>query len=220
MDRVKARGLGKGILTLVVLALECSGCILFYGPKEKRSPEDVTFTDTDEKYMATRVANVFVYNMGEVPLKRDEKVWVVGLENKSSRNLDKPILSTAIDDALIDALLREKKCQVVEKDADMVRNIYIEQQESAQLEFKDSKLGQEAKIANADVILAYRIIKLERWKYNPVVKLFSNDSHDLGKFRIALHLRLIDTRTGMVRWSGYFEEPRKNPLNYKKPERF
>ncbi|MEW6357053.1 MAG: hypothetical protein AB1696_12050 [Planctomycetota bacterium] len=217
MDRVQARGLGKGIMVLTVLALGCWGCS---GPKEKRSPEDVAFTDTDEKYMATRVANIFVYNMGEVPLKRDEKVWVVGLENKSSRNLDKPIISTAVDDALIDALLREKKCQVVEKDADMVRNLYIEQQESAQLEFKDSKLGQEAKIANADAILAYRIIKLERWNYNAFAKLFSNDSHDVRKFRIALHIRLIDTRSGMVRWSGYFEEPRKNPLSYEKPERF
>lgn len=216
MKRFEARP-GMGLLVLIACAL-VSGCA--YGPKEKRTPEDVRFTDTDEKYMATRVASVFVYNMGEIPMKREEKVWVVGFENESSRNLDRPIISAAVEDALIEALLREKKCQIVEKDADIVRNIYLEQQESALLEFKDPKLGQEAKLANADTILAYRIIKLERWEFNPLLKLFSNDSNDLGKFRIALHLRLIDMKTGLVRWSGYFEEPRKNPLSYKKPERF
>lgn len=217
MDRFDAGRLGRDLLALVACAL-IVGCA--YGPKEKRDVNDVQFTDTEEKYMATRVASVFVYNMGEIPLKPEERVWVAGLENPSSRNLDKPIIGAAIEDALIEALLREKKCQIVEKDADMVRNLYVEQQESAQLEFKDQKLGQEAKLANADTLLAYRIIKLERWEFNPLLKLLSNDRNDVGKFRIALHLRLIDTRTGLVKWSGYFEEPRKNRLSYKKPERF
>jgi len=215
MNRFEAR-LGKGLWVLIACAVLCGCC----GPKEKLTPGDVTFTDTDEKYMAMRVARVFSYNMGEVPLKPQEKVWVVGFENEASRNLDKPVINAAVEDALIDSLLREKKCQIVEKDADIVRNIYLEQQESALLEFRDPKLGQEAKLANADTILAYRIIKLERWKFNPLLNIFSNDRHDLRKFRIALHLRLIDMKTGMVRWSGYFEEPRKNPLKYKKPERF
>ena len=95
--------------------------------------------------------------------------------------------------------------------------IVLDGEQKEQLEaFANSRSLPHGLASRARIIL----LAAEGMQNLEIVEKVGLNRNDVGKFRIALHLRVIDTKSGMVTWSGYFEEPRKNSLCYKKPKRF
>jgi len=199
-----------------ILLLITLGC-----QQEKTAPKEVVYKDFDTKYLATRVVNNIGRSIDTTKLQifPTDKVWVVNIQG--GKNTDE-VFQATLEDALISALTGYQKCAVVERDTDIVRNLYLEHQESKDLDIKDDTLVKTGKLLNADKILAYRIMKVEKKGFNILEKAFQTaffmiESREVKRVRLALHLRVIDVVSGGILASGFVEESEENALFYDNP---
>ena len=204
----------RGTPALVVL-LALLGC------EQKKAPKEVAYKDFDTKYLATRIVNNIGRSLDttKVQIFPKDRVWVVNIQG--GKNTDE-VFQATLEDALISSLTSYKKCGIVERDTDIVRNLMIEHQESKELDIKDDTLVKTGKLLNADKILAYRIMKVEEKGFGILEKalqatLFMLQPSEVKQVRLALHLRVIDVPTGGVISSGYVEESEENTLFYDNP---
>ncbi|MEW6357052.1 MAG: PEGA domain-containing protein [Planctomycetota bacterium] len=189
--------------------------------QEKTAPQEVVYKDFDTKYLATRVVNNIGRSIDTAKLQifPTDKVWVVNIQG--GKNTDE-VFQATLEDALISALTGYQKCAVVERDVDIVRNLFLEHQESKDLDIKDDTLVKTGKLLNADKILAYRIMKVEQKGFNILDKavqtlFFMVEPSEVKQVRLALHLRVIDVASGGILASGFVEESEENALFYDNP---
>ena len=134
----------------------------------------------------------------ELKIGQTERVWVVN-ENGGT-NSDRPVDALTYD-AIVD-VLRQKGgiTDVVARDDDMMRSLYVEYTESAKLASRDDALARNGKIAPADVILTYRVMRL--------------NARSPGYIIVGLRfirLEAIDTKTGTTRATRVVEHVEKQP---------
>ncbi len=146
----------------------------------------------------------------QLKISPTERVWVVN--KNGGTNSDRPVDALTYD-ALVDVLRSQKQplSEVAERDDDMIRSLYVEYTESDKLAARANSLAQSGKIQPADVILAYRIDRVNakspgsfmlglRYVIGGVVGLFADaQPNNTDGLRIAIHLDAIDTKTGTVR---------------------
>jgi hypothetical protein len=150
-----------------------------------------------------------------------ERVWVIN--KNGGTNTDRPIDAITYD-ALVDVLRADGVSEVVARDDDMLRSLYVEYTESGKLSARSDSLAAGGKIAPADVMLSYRVMRLNqknpgviilgiRFIVAGILGLFADAQPNLSDgLRIAIHLDVIDVKSGTVRTSTIVErvEPQPN----------
>ncbi|HEY4221675.1 MAG TPA: hypothetical protein VGO62_10035 [Myxococcota bacterium] len=149
-----------------------------------------------------------------------ERVWVVN-ENGGT-NSDSPVDALTYD-AMIDVLRSKGISEVVARDDDMMRSLYVEYTESAKLQARADSLARDGKIQPADVILSYRLIRLNtknpgfiilglRFLVGGLIGLVADAQPNLSDgIRLVLHLEAIDVKTGTTRATRIVEHLERQP---------
>jgi len=205
-------------ILLVFGIMGISGCA-----SKKYDPQKGIFDmpkDTEEQYMYIEAMELIGGDVAQaVPFSKNHKVWVTNLVG--GRNADDFYNAYTVD-ALTHALLVNNKCAPLEKDIDMVRDMYVEYTEARYLDPKSSNLVKMGKLLDADYILSFRIIKLEVLPFNllqtgaqlyaKIATLGLLKTHRHGMMILGIHLRATNVRTGEVVWSGYFQKDVSNTV--------
>lgn len=213
------------LLAALVLALLCgaglNSCSIFGALTAEFDPDvPLRFRDSEIKYLYIDAVKKIADDVARaVPFSKNNKVWITDLVGGANTDQSRVALTV---DALTHALLAAGKCSPLEKDQDMVRDMYVEYTESGYLPPKSDALAKQGKMLNADYILAFRVMKLEVQDFNWMQKAAQNygaicslgvlDSNKYGVMVLGMHLRAIDVQTGEVVWSGYFEKAISNRL--------
>jgi hypothetical protein len=149
-----------------------------------------------------------------------ERVWVVN-ENGGT-NSDAPVDALTYD-AIIDVLRGKGVSEVVARDDDMMRSLYVEYTESAKLQARADSLARDGKIQPADVIIAYRLMRLNtkqpgiiilglRFLVGGLIGLVADAQPNLSDgVRLVLHLEAIDVKTGTTRATRIAEHLERQP---------
>ncbi len=149
-----------------------------------------------------------------------ERVWVVN-ENGGT-NSDSPVDALTYD-AIIDVLRGKGVSEVVARDDDMMRSLYVEYTESAKLQSRADSLSRDGRIQPADVILAYRLMRLNtkqpgfiilglRFLVGGLIGLVADAQPNLSDgVRLVLHLEAIDVKTGTTRATRIAEHVERQP---------
>src|SRR5690606_13833090 len=99
---------------------------------------------------------------------------------------------------------------VVEKDEDLVRNLFVEYTESKKLAIKSDELVRTGKLLNADMILAYRVLRADEksigwivWGCLKFVEMLGRLVTDMSvnsadSLRIGMHLQVVHVGSGLV----------------------
>ncbi len=157
----------------------------------------------------------------ELKIAPTERVWVIN--KNGGTNTDRPIDAVTYD-AIVDVLRDQGISEAVARDDDMLRSLYVEYTESGKLAARADSLARDGKIQPADVMLAYRVMRLNqrnpgfiilgiRFIVAGILGLFADAQPNLSDgLRIAIHLDVIDVKTGTVRTSTIVErvEPQPN----------
>lgn len=150
-----------------------------------------------------------------------ERVWVIN--KNGGTNTDRPIDAITYD-ALVDSLRDGGISEVVARDDDMLRSLYVEYTESGKLASRAESLARDGRIQPADVMLAYRVIRVNqrnpgfiilgiRFFVGGILGLFTDAQVNLSDgLRMAVHLDVIDVKSGTVRATTIVErvEPQPN----------
>jgi hypothetical protein len=150
-----------------------------------------------------------------------ERVWVVN--KNGGTNTDRPIDALTYD-AIVDTLRGGGISEVVARDDDMLRSLYVEYTESGKLSARADSLARDGRIQPADVMVAYRVMRINQ--RNPgyiilgvrvivgvLLGLFTDAQVNLSDgLRIAVHMDVIDVKSGTVRTTKIVErvEPQPN----------
>ncbi len=156
----------------------------------------------------------------ELKMEPTERVWVV---NKNKATNGDGTLDAITYDALVDSLRADGLTEVVERDDDLMRAMYLEYTESGKLDARDPQLVTTGRVQNADVILAYRVMRLN-YRSPGLLMLgirmiaagflgLCTDAqmHLTDGLRIAVHLDVIDVKTGKVRSTKIVEHVEPQP---------
>lgn len=157
----------------------------------------------------------------ELKIAPTERVWVIN--KNGGTNTDRPIDAVTYD-AIVDVLRQQGISEAVARDDDMLRSLYVEYTESGKLAARADSLARDGKIQPADVMLAYRVMRLNtknpgfiilgiRFIVASILGLFTDAQPNLSDgLRITIHLDVIDVKTGTVRTSTIVErvEPQPN----------
>jgi hypothetical protein len=156
----------------------------------------------------------------DLKINPSEKVWVI---NKTGgTNTDHPIDALTYD-AIVDVLRQKGISDVVARDDDMIRSLYVEYTESAKLAARADSLAKEGKIQPADVMLAYRVVRLNtrqpgyiilgvRYFLAGIIGLFVDaQPNNSDGLRMVLHIEAIDVKTGTVRATKIVEHVEGQP---------
>jgi hypothetical protein len=171
-------------------------------------------SEETEILYARGLRRVLSTNLGELKIKSSEKVWVVN--KNGGTNTDRQMEALTYD-AVVDVLRRNGISEVVARDEDMFRDLYVEYTEADKLKARANDLAENGKLKSADVMLAYRIVRLNprspgciplgiRFFVAGLVGLFSDAQVNMTDgLRMAIHLDTIETSTGTVRASKIIE---------------
>ncbi len=157
----------------------------------------------------------------ELKIAQNERVWVIN--KNGGTNTDRPIDAVTYD-AIVDVLRSAGISEAVARDDDMLRSLYVEYTESGKLAARADSLARDGKIQPADVLLAYRVVRLNqrnpgfiilgiRFVVAGILGLFTDAQPNISDgLRIAVHLDVIDVKTGTVRTTSIVErvEPQPN----------
>ncbi len=150
-----------------------------------------------------------------------ERVWVIN--KNGGTNTDRPIDALTYD-AIVDTLRDGGISEVVARDDDMLRSLYVEYTESGKLVSRADSLARDGRIQPADVMVAYRVMRINqrnpgviilgiRFIVGGILGLFTDAQVNLSDgLRIAIHLDVIDVKSGTVRATSIVErvEPQPN----------
>ena len=149
-----------------------------------------------------------------------ERVWVV---NKNGGTNNDSSVDALTYDAIIDVLRSKGVSEVVARDDDMMRSLYVEYTESAKLAARADSLARDGKIQPADVILTYRLMRLNtkqpgyiilglRFFVGALIGLVADAQPNMSDgVRLVLHLEAIDVKTGTTRATRIAEHVERQP---------
>ncbi len=157
----------------------------------------------------------------ELKIAPTERVWVIN--KNGGTNSDRPIDALTYD-AIVDTLRDGGISEVVARDDDMLRSLYVEYTESGKLVSRADSLARDGRIQPADVMVAYRVMRINqrnpgliilgiRFIVGGILGLFTDAQVNLSDgLRIAIHLDVIDVKSGTVRATSIVErvEPQPN----------
>lgn len=157
----------------------------------------------------------------ELKIAPTERVWVVN--KNGGTNTDRPIDALTYD-AIVDVLRDGGISEVVARDDDMLRSLYVEYTESGKLAARADSLARDGRIQPADVMVAYRVMRINqrnpgmiilgiRFIVGGILGLFTDAQVNLSDgLRIAVHMDVIDVKSGTVRATSIVErvEPQPN----------
>jgi hypothetical protein len=216
---IVARRFASAVVLAAVVATS-SGCAVIQGflggaaePSVIGEEQSMLYTHAMREMMPDPVKDMKI-----VP---SEKVWIVN--RTGGGNTDKPIEALTYD-ALLDILRQRNISEVVARDDDMMRSLYVEYTESAKLAARADSLAREGKIQPADVMLTYRVTRINvkspgtcilgvRFLVAGIMGLFTDAQPNITDgMRIAIHIETIDVKSGTVRASRIVEhvEPQPN----------
>jgi hypothetical protein len=105
----------------------------------------------------------------------------------------------------------------------MMRSLYVEYTESAKLQARADSLARDGKLQPADVILTYRLVRLNtrqpgliilglRFLVGGLIGLVADAQPNLSDgIRLVLHLEAIDVKTGTTRATRIAEHVERQP---------
>lgn len=149
-----------------------------------------------------------------------ERVWVV---NKNGGSNNDSSVDALTYDAIIDILRSKGVSEVVARDDDMMRSLYVEYTESAKLAARADSLARDGKIQPADVIVTYRLMRLNtrqpgliilglRFIVGALIGLVADAQPNMSDgVRLVLHLEAIDVKTGTTRATRIAEHVERQP---------
>lgn len=149
-----------------------------------------------------------------------ERVWVV---NKVGGTNTDAAVDGLTYDAIIDTLRGKGVSEVVARDDDMLRSLYVEYTESAKLAARADSLARDGKIQPADVILSYRLMRMNvrnpglivlglRFIVGGIIGLVTDAQPNVTDgVRLVLHLEAIDVKTGTTRATRIAEHVERQP---------
>jgi len=195
------------------------------------NPLDMLTGGGDEPMLMPTEEGKFLYSRGlraaikkgalkDLLIGPEERVWVVNKNNAANGD---GTLDAITYDALVDGLRNEGISEVVERDEDLVRAMYLEYTESAKLDARDPSLATTGRMQPADVIVAYRVMRLNyrspglvmlgiRMIAAGCVGLCSDAQPQLTDgLRITVHVDVIDVKSGKVRTTKIFEHVEPQP---------
>jgi hypothetical protein len=156
----------------------------------------------------------------DLQIAADERVWVLNKNNAANGDGS---LDAITYDALVDGLRSEGVSDVVERDEHLMRAMYLEYTESAKLDARDPSLAATGRIQPADVIVSYRVMRLNYRSPGLVmlgirliaagfVGLCADAQPQLTDgLRITVHIDVIDVKTGKVRTTKIIEHVEPQP---------
>jgi hypothetical protein len=156
----------------------------------------------------------------DLKISPTERVWVVN--KNGGTNNDSPVDSLTYD-AIIDVLRGKGVSEVVARDDDMMRSLYVEYTESAKLAARADNLARDGKLQPADVIVTYRLMRLNtkqpgfiilglRFIVGSLIGLVADAQPNLSDgIRLVLHLEAIDVKTGTTRATRIAEHVERQP---------
>jgi hypothetical protein len=213
----------KKILPLVVLLALTQGCsVLSALPiPGLGGGEPGVFGEEQSMLYARGLREVMPDPLKDLKIAPTERVWVI---NKvGGTNTDRPIDALTYD-ALVDSLRDGGISEVVARDDDMLRSLYVEYTESGKLAARADSLARDGRIQPADVMLSYRVMRVNqknpgyiilgiRYVVGFIAGLFADAQvNNADALRIAIHLDVIDVKSGTVRATSIVErvEPQPN----------
>jgi hypothetical protein len=213
----------KKILPLVVLLALTQGCSILSALPIPGigGGEPGVFGEEQSMLYARGLREVMPDPLKDLKIAPTERVWVI---NKvGGTNTDRPIDALTYD-ALVDSLRDGGISEVVARDDDMLRSLYVEYTESGKLAARADSLARDGRIQPADVMLAYRVMRVNqknpgyiilgiRYIVGAIAGLFSDAQvNNADALRIAIHLDVIDVKSGTVRATSIVErvEPQPN----------
>lgn len=213
----------KKILPLVVLLALTQGCSILSALPIPGigGGEPGVFGEEQSMLYARGLREVMPDPLKDLKIAPTERVWVI---NKvGGTNTDRPIDALTYD-ALVDSLRDGGISEVVARDDDMLRSLYVEYTESGKLAARADSLARDGRIQPADVMLAYRVMRVNqknpgyiilgiRYIVGAIAGLFADAQvNNADALRIAIHLDVIDVKSGTVRATSIVErlEPQPN----------
>jgi hypothetical protein len=211
----------KKILPLVLLLALTQGCSLLSSLPGLGGGEPGIAGEEQSMLYARGLREVMPDPLKDLKIAPTERVWVI---NKvGGTNTDRPIDALTYD-ALVDSLRDGGISEVVARDDDMLRSLYVEYTESGKLAARADSLARDGRIQPADVMLAYRVMRVNqkspgmiilgiRYFVGFIAGLFADAQvNNADALRIAIHLDVIDVKSGTVRATSIVErvEPQPN----------
>ena len=156
----------------------------------------------------------------DLKIAPNERVWVVN--KNGGTNNDGPVDALTYD-AVIDVLRGRGIAEVAARDDDMLRSLYVEYTESGKLAARADSLAREGKIQPADVILTYRLMRLNTRQPGTIILLFryivggcmglvtDAQPNNTDGIRLMLHVEAIDVKTGTTRATRVVEHVEDQP---------
>jgi len=209
------------MLMTMIMAASLSGCGLLGRVRTEFDTDyKVKLKDAEMKSLYIQAVNEIAKEMVQVvPFSKNNRVWVTALSG--GMNTDEPEVAMTVD-AFTHALLANNKCSPVERDSDMVRDMFVEYTESNFIPPRSDALAKSGRLSNADFILAYRITKLEFSSFNYIERIGQRISvvlsfgelqaNQWGAIAVGMHIRAIDVKTGEDVWTGYIDKTVTNDL--------
>lgn len=115
---------------------------------------------------------------------------------------------STIEDSIIQALTSVRKCTVLERDREVMLNLAAQYLVTGKLEHSAANQKLKRKMAIPDKILAYRIVLLRKELFKGSERANAGHpdkrTHKVRRLWLQIHLRLIDTATSKIEWTGFY----------------
>lgn len=211
--------------TIVALILSSTGCSLLSSlpiplPIPGLGGEPSPAGEEIQLLYAKGVRSMMPDPIKDLKISPTERVWVV---NKNGGSNSDAAVDALTYDAIIDVLRGKGVSEVVARDDDMMRSLYVEYTESAKLQARADSLARDGKIQPADVIVTYRLMRLNtkqpgfiilglRFIVGSLIGLVADAQPNISDgVRLVLHLEAIDVKTGTTRATRIAEHVERQP---------
>ena len=161
--------------------------------------EPGVFGEEQSMLYARGLREVMPDPLKDLKISPTERVWVIN--KNGGTNTDRPIDALTYD-AIVDVLREGGISEVVARDDDMLRSMYVEYTESSKLAARADSLARDGRIQPADVMVSYRVMRINQ--KNP--GFIMSDG-----LRIAVHMDVIDVKSGTVRATSIVERVEPQP---------
>ncbi len=182
--------------------------------------EPGVFGEEQSMLYARGLREVMPDPLKDLKISPTERVWVIN--KNGGTNSDRPIDALTYD-AIVDVLREGGISEVVARDDDMLRSMYVEYTESSKLAARADSLARDGRIQPADVMVSYRVMRINqknpgfiilgiRFVVGGILGLFTDAQVNMSDgLRIAVHMDVIDVKSGTVRATSIVERVEPQP---------
>ena len=121
--------------------------------------EPGVFGEEQSMLYARGLREVMPDPLKDLKISPTERVWVIN--KNGGTNSDRPIDALTYD-AIVDVLREGGISEVVARDDDMLRSMYVEYTESSKLAARADSLARDGRIQPADVMVSYRVMRINQ----------------------------------------------------------